>query len=201
MVSVLFILVVLSTALLISTATSYHLYISRTKSFIPIEKHLQDIGRVRNESDASIANVQRERDRLREDARHFATKLDECHKNVNGQAEKLAEIKLSMWRDKEERRIREDAIKRSSNTVKGKVSEHLAPFKLDFAYSPRDCRFIGTPIDYVIFAGLEHDKVEEVVFLEVKTGEFAKLTQRERSVRDAIQAGKVRWEVLEINPD
>jgi len=55
-----------------------------------------------------------------------------------------------------------------------------------------DARFLGKPVDYIIFKGINSDSVSEVVFLEVKTGN-AGLTARERSIRDAIQAGRIGW--------
>ena len=44
----------------------------------------------------------------------------------------------------------------------------------DFRYDPGDSRFLGSPVDFVVFAGLwEADEVEQIVFVEVKTGKRA----------------------------
>jgi len=40
----------------------------------------------------------------------------------------------------------------------------------EFNYNPTDARFLGSPVDFVVFNGLSGDSPEEVVFLEVKTG-------------------------------
>ncbi len=95
-----------------------------------------------------------------------------------------------LGREKEARR---DSTERSRTVLTGQFMEKLAPHFPDFPHDPTEVRFIGTPIDYVVFEGLSAGTVQEVVFLEVKTGK-SRLKSGQRSVRDAIEAGRVRWE-------
>ncbi|HXL10861.1 MAG TPA: Holliday junction resolvase-like protein, partial [Gemmatimonadales bacterium] len=62
---------------------------------------------------------------------------------------------------------------------------------------PKDARFLGTPVDLVVFDGLDEGQLRRVVFIEVKTGEGA-LSVRERQVRDAVQARQVDWIELRV---
>lgn len=94
-----------------------------------------------------------------------------------------------------EKAHRKDAIQRSAQTIRGKVAEQLAPYTLEFDFNPRDVRFLGSPVDFVAFCGLSEGQVTDVVFVEVKTGRSG-LTQRERQIRDAIEAGEVSYEVI-----
>lgn len=88
---------------------------------------------------------------------------------------------------------RADAVRRSRAVGIGKTVEHLVPFMPNFPYDPADARFLGSPIDLVVFDGLrERDQVREVVFVEIKTGR-SQLSARERSLKEAIEAGRVRW--------
>ena len=80
--------------------------------------------------------------------------------------------------------------------VTGKVTEHLIPFFPDFKYNPKNVRFIGTPVDLVIFDGLSEGKVKSIVFAEVKTGKTANLSTRERQFRDCVQNKNVVWEII-----
>lgn len=98
-----------------------------------------------------------------------------------------------------EREVRQDSVDRSRSTLSGQVLEKLAPHFPEFPYDPTDLRFIGTPVDYIVFDGLAEGEVQEVVFLEVKSGR-SNLTTRERRVRDAVEAGAVRWDVYRV-PD
>lgn len=97
---------------------------------------------------------------------------------------------------------RRDALARSRNVVSGKVQEHLVPFFPEFLelFNPRDARFLGSPIDFVVFAGLdEGEECRDVVLVEVKTGKSA-LSKRERQVRDAVEAGRVSYKLIRIAP-
>lgn len=87
---------------------------------------------------------------------------------------------------------RNDAVKRSRSVVGGQVAEQLAPYLPDFPCDPGDARFVGKPIDFVCFAGASGGAVDEIVFVEVKSG-GSSLSKVEKSVRDAIVAGRVRW--------
>ena len=53
-----------------------------------------------------------------------------------------------------EREARKRAVARSTAVTRGQAFEHLAPFMDDFGYNPRDARFLGSPIDLVVFDGL-----------------------------------------------
>lgn len=87
---------------------------------------------------------------------------------------------------------REDAVKRSRAVLGGQFSEQLAPFLPGFPFDPSEVRFVGKPVDFVAFVGASSGRIEEVVLVEVKSGGAA-LSPVERSLRDAVQAGKVRF--------
>lgn len=93
--------------------------------------------------------------------------------------------------------LREDAVKRSRSVLKGHFSEQLAPYLPDFKYSPTECKFLGKPIDFLVFKGLDDKEISEVVFVEVKSGKSS-LNKNERSLRDAIKNKKVRWEEYRV---
>ena len=104
---------------------------------------------------------------------------------------------FEQWKKDYESEIRRDAIQRSQSVTIGKITEHIVPFLPDFPFNPKDARFIGSPVDFVVFDGLNEGDVRSVVFIEVKTGESS-LSTRERRVRTAIQERLVSW--LEIRP-
>lgn len=106
--------------------------------------------------------------------------------------------RLQQWKTEFEREIRKDAIERSGAVTLGKVTEHLAPYFSDFVskYNPRDARFLGSPIDLIVFDGLDSGNLRKIVFVEVKTGASA-MTQRERQIRDVVGARMVCHEVLQ----
>jgi len=104
----------------------------------------------------------------------------------------LALLYVQLWKARYVRRLRRDAVRRSKAVTVGKVHEQLVPYLPGFDYDPRDARFIGSPIDFLVFDGLSAGGECRVVFIEVKTG-ASDLTPRERRVRDAVRAGRVNW--------
>jgi len=96
------------------------------------------------------------------------------------------------------KKIVEQAIEKSKVTYIGNTLEHLAPTTVKWGHHPRDCRFLGAPIDYISFDGYFTDnKVNKITFVEVKTGN-ADLTPKERSIKKAVENGNVHFEEFRI---
>jgi predicted Holliday junction resolvase-like endonuclease len=96
-------------------------------------------------------------------------------------------------------KARKDSLTRSRSVVSGKVQEHLAPLFPEFIsqFNPKDARFLGSPLDFVVFDGLDDGEVQRVVFVEIKTGK-AGLVSRERLCRNAIEDGRVEYQLLRL---
>jgi predicted Holliday junction resolvase-like endonuclease len=73
----------------------------------------------------------------------------------------------------------------------------MAPYLPEFKYDPTEARFIGSPIDLVVFPGLAAGDPKEIVIMEIKTGRSYQLTREERKIRQLIEEGMVRWELIE----
>ncbi|MDP1714311.1 MAG: Holliday junction resolvase-like protein [Anaerolineales bacterium] len=105
---------------------------------------------------------------------------------------------LEQWKVETEKEIRKDAIDKSQSVTMGKMTEHMVPYLPGFGFNPTDARFIGSPIDLVVFDGLGDGDIRKIVFVEIKTG-VSTLSTRERIVRDAIIAGKIEWMEVKVN--
>ena len=92
---------------------------------------------------------------------------------------------------------RKDAVMRSRAVLSGHFSEQLAPFLPDFPFKPNEVRFIGKPVDFIAFKGMDEKNIEEISFIEVKSGK-SKLSSVEKSLKEAVQKGKVTWEEYRI---
>jgi predicted Holliday junction resolvase-like endonuclease len=103
-----------------------------------------------------------------------------------------AQAEQVRWRAEQEAAIRADAALRSTGVLRGRAAEQLVPFLPDFPWDPRDARFLGSPVDLVVFDGLSGGGVREIVFVEVKTGSSS-LSGRERSLRDAVRGRRIAW--------
>ena len=99
--------------------------------------------------------------------------------------------------EKEIPEIRETAIKQSRAVLSGQFSEQIAPYLPEFPFKPTEVRFIGKPIDFVVFKGMDEKKIEEVIFVEVKTGK-SQLSNVEKTLKEAIENKKVNWSEYRI---
>lgn len=105
---------------------------------------------------------------------------------------KIGKLSASRHLTKEIKIAREDAIKRSRAVLNGQLSEQFAAFFPDFPADPTEIRFVGKPVDFIAFSGLSSGSIDEILFVEVKTGGSA-LSKTERSLRDAVEKKNVRY--------
>jgi len=96
---------------------------------------------------------------------------------------------------------RDDAVDQSRRVLKGKIGEQISPLLPDFyeKYEPSDARFLGSPIDFVIFKNMSIFKEEkqpiEVILLDVKTGKSS-LSPLQNAIKKAVEEGRVEFDVL-----
>lgn len=102
------------------------------------------------------------------------------------------EQRVKEWSETEETRIREDAITRSARTLSGKALEKLIPFLEKFPYNAHDLRWLGDPIDFVIFDGYSEKSPKQIVFCEVKSGS-SNLSKNQNEIKELIENKKVKW--------
>lgn len=95
---------------------------------------------------------------------------------------------------------RKDAIMKSRAVLGGQFSEQLAPFLPNFPFLPTECKFLGKPIDFIVFKGMDEKNITEVIFVEAKSGK-SKLSSQEKGLKEAIEKKKVRWEEYRIPED
>ena len=142
--------------------------------------------------------------RLREEAEKIGYSIFEQKKaELERGFEEKYRILFEQWRMKVEKELREDTLAKSRAVLKGKLAEQFAPFFAGFGYDPHDARFIGDPVDYIVFDG--YTKVKErredtpikIVLVEVKTGK-AGLTYEQRRILEGVKRGLVDFKIVEI---
>ncbi|MFB6088275.1 MAG: Holliday junction resolvase-like protein [Candidatus Aenigmatarchaeota archaeon] len=87
----------------------------------------------------------------------------------------------------------ERSSKMSLSTNYGKTMEKFVPWMSDiFPYNPKSFRFIGDPIDGVVFGD------DEVVFTEIKTGK-SKLSKKQKRIKNMIENGQISWKEIRLD--
>jgi predicted Holliday junction resolvase-like endonuclease len=124
----------------------------------------------------------------------------EQHRNIIIKAAAdSAQGMLAEWKLEVEKGLRKDAVTRSMGVNFGKITEHLIPFSVHLQeFDPRDIRFIGSPVDLMIFDGAtrKSDSIE-IYFVEIKTGS-GQLSKKQKTIRDAIENNKVHWKPITV---
>lgn len=118
----------------------------------------------------------------------FPFKAIEVQKNLEeGLKDRQEELKKSL------KRATTGAQTTAKSVNVGKLLEKVFPTMNDFKWELSDCRFLGDPIDIVIFHGLSAGKVESIRFLEVKSGK-ARLNTHQKNIKEAIENNKIKYE-------
>jgi len=105
---------------------------------------------------------------------------------------KIGKYKTNKNWESELPNYRKDAIMKSRAVLGGQFSEQLAPYLPNFQYLPTECKFLGKPIDFIVFKGMDEKKIDEVIFVEVKSGN-SKLNAHEKNLKDTINKKRVKW--------
>jgi|GEM_PF-418371 predicted Holliday junction resolvase-like endonuclease len=120
--------------------------------------------------------------------------------SIKGNIQELANEKAKVIAMESIEKARKDAIQQSKAVISGKIYEQFAPYMPKFKHNPKEARFIGSPIDYVVFEGLENNDVKSIYFVEIKSGK-SNLTNKEESIKKAIEKKAVYFETIYIDSD
>ena len=102
------------------------------------------------------------------------------------------------WNQREEVELaRKDTSERQRTVIKGQISEVLAPWSIESVNSVKELSFLGSPIDFVGFKGLDGEGDIDIKFIEVKSGK-SRLNKNQRRIRDAVAAKRVEWVEVRI---
>jgi predicted Holliday junction resolvase-like endonuclease len=87
---------------------------------------------------------------------------------------------------------RKDTGNRQRSIIKGQISEVLAPWSIESVNSVKELNFLGSPIDFVGFKGLDGEGDIDIKIIEVKSGK-SRLNKNQRRIRDAVAAKRIQW--------
>jgi predicted Holliday junction resolvase-like endonuclease len=80
--------------------------------------------------------------------------------------------------------------KQSLSTRYGQIFEQLVPFSSTFPGDPKRFRFLGDPIDGILFDN------EKITFCEIKLNE-SRLSERQKKIKQLVLEKKVEWKEIQ----
>ena len=92
---------------------------------------------------------------------------------------------------------------RQRSTIKGQLAEKFAPFLPGFPFKPSECKFIGDPIDYLVFEGLDERDIKKIHLLEVKnnTSRLSKHQKQIKNILDNLNSDEVTFKEFKFNDE
>tara|TARA_B100000945_G_C20175409_1_gene499785 strand:- start:85 stop:567 length:483 start_codon:yes stop_codon:yes gene_type:complete len=120
----------------------------------------------------------------------LVTRIEKLH---DEKIELVQKVKL-IEKEKEEAisNARKDSVKRQRAIIKGDISEIIAPWSMTVVNSVKELSFLGNPIDFIGFKGLDGDEEIEIKFIEVKSGK-SKLSSKQKQIKEAVLEKRVEW--------
>jgi predicted Holliday junction resolvase-like endonuclease len=106
-------------------------------------------------------------------------------------------IKMKLGHKAAIKDARKDTATRQRSTIKGDISEIIAPWSMNTVDSVKELKFLGNPIDFVGFKGLDGEGDIDIKFIEVKSGK-SRLNKNQRRIRDAVDAKRIEWVEVRI---
>ena len=90
-----------------------------------------------------------------------------------------------------EREKIQKSLNKGQSVKHGQMAEQFMPFMTEFPYDPQDFKFLGQPIDGVVF---EDDRI---VLIEFKTGK-SNLSPSQRNIRQLAEKRKIEFDLIRI---
>ncbi|MSQ37278.1 MAG: endonuclease [Chloroflexi bacterium] len=121
---------------------------------------------------------------------------------LKGRAFRQSDRRRAEAQEQEAHASNAEAQQMSESVLRGRISEQLAPLRTDFPFEPADARFLGSPLDFIVFDGYTDvsagltERLREIVFIDVKTG-AARLTAIERRLKVCVEEGRVHCRVFD----
>ena len=78
---------------------------------------------------------------------------------------------------------RKDSNKKQRAIIKGQITETIAPWSMTVVNSVSELNFLGNPIDFIGFKGMDGDGDVDIKFIEVKSGKSETQHQTETNQR------------------
>tara|TARA_A100001201_G_C4087661_1_gene201052 strand:- start:329 stop:988 length:660 start_codon:yes stop_codon:yes gene_type:complete len=202
--------IVLLIAFIVTTITLYIYFSIKSKDLtikiLDHEEAKKIFENLLENTKEDLAKAEQELKNKEDLLKHFSDGNKEALKKYETLKEKTVELQATFDSKIKEavNKARADSIKRQRSILKGQATEQLAPY-INSNYNPKDYKFIGDPIDYIIFDGMSNintkeDEIKKIILMDIKTGK-SQLNKVQKAVKKCIEAGNLEFQVYRPEKD
>ncbi len=107
-------------------------------------------------------------------------------------------LKFIEWRNENEFEIRRRAIYQSRAAIAETITEELSIINNNFAFNPKDIKFVGRFIDLIIFDGSSEETDVNIYFIEILNKSHLNKNDYKEQVENAIKNGNYNFEEINL---
>ena len=107
-------------------------------------------------------------------------------------------LKFNEWKNDNEFEIRRRAIYQSRAAIAETITEELSIINNNFAFNPKDIKFVGRFIDLIIFDGSTEESDVSIYFVEILNKSHLNKNDYKAQVEDAIKNSNYNFEEINL---
>lgn len=107
-------------------------------------------------------------------------------------------LKFNQWKNDNEFEIRRRAIYQSRAAIAETITEELSIINNNFAFNPKDIKFVGRFIDLIIFDGSAEESEVSIYFVEILNKSHLNKNDYKAQVEKAILNGNYNFEEINL---
>ncbi len=107
-------------------------------------------------------------------------------------------FKFNEWKNENEFEIRRKAIFQSRASIAETITEELSIINDNFAFNPKDIKFVGRFIDLIIFDGSSEDSDVTIYFVEILNKIHLNKNDYKSQVEEAIKKGNYNFQEINL---
>jgi predicted Holliday junction resolvase-like endonuclease len=132
----------------------------------------------------------------------FGKNIENRIKNFKYEHEKtqkeIYNLKFNEWKNDNEFEIRRRAIYQSRAAIAETITEELSIINDNFAFNPKDIKFVGRFIDLIIFDGSADETDVSIYFVEILNKSHLNKNDYKAQVEKAINNGNYNFEEINL---
>ncbi len=112
--------------------------------------------------------------------------------------DQLLDLKFKEWLSDNEFNIRRTAIRQMNSHIVDNISQELSIVKDNFAFNPKDIKFIGRFIDLIIFDGAADEELVNIYFIDIQQQGIISRHNFKSKVANAIKKGNITFQEINL---